>query len=42
LPKEAFDGKSFHYLRRGLGKSMITAGVPGETVVQVFGSAAIA
>jgi integrase len=38
LPKEAFDGKSFHSLRRGLGKSMVTAGVPGEIVAQVFGS----
>jgi len=38
LPKEAFDGKSFHSLRRGLGKNMVTAGVPGETVAQVFGS----
>jgi len=38
LPKKAFDGKGFHSLRRGLGKSMVTAGVPVETVAQVLGS----
>ena len=38
LPKEAFDGKNFHSLRRGLGKSMVTAGVSGADVAQVFGS----
>ena len=37
--REAFDGKNFHSLRRAVGKSMITSGVPVTTVAQVLGHA---
>lgn len=37
LPRESFDGKCFHSLRRSLGKSMVTSGVPVTTVAQVLG-----
>jgi integrase len=37
LPRESFDGKSFHSLRRALGTNMVTAGVPAETVAQTMG-----
>lgn len=37
LSREAFDGKSFHSLRRSLGKNMITAGIPVTTAAQVLG-----
>lgn len=37
LPREAFDGKGFHSLRRAAGKNMVTSGVPVTTVAQVLG-----
>lgn len=37
LPRNAFDGKGFHSLRRGVGKNMITSGVSAHTIAQVFG-----
>jgi len=37
LPREAFDGKGFHSLRRSLGTNMVTAGTPVTTVAQVLG-----
>ncbi len=37
LPREAFDGRSFHSLRRYVGKSMITAGVSVNTLAQILG-----
>ena len=37
LPREAFDGKGFHSLRRALGKNMTTAGIPVTTTAQVLG-----
>lgn len=37
LPREAFDGKGFHALRRALGRNMVTSGVPVTTVAQVLG-----
>lgn len=41
LPREAFDGRGFHSLRRALGKSMITAGVAIEDATQAMGDADI-
>jgi integrase len=37
LPREAFDGKGFHSLRRALGKNMITGGVTVEDAAQTMG-----
>jgi integrase len=37
LPRDAFDGRGFHSLRRAIGKNLVTAGVPIETVAQVIG-----
>lgn len=37
LPREAFDGKCFHSLRRYVGKNMITSGVSVNTLAQVLG-----
>jgi integrase len=37
LPRDAFDGKGFHSLRRAIGKRLVTAGIPVETVAQVIG-----
>ena len=37
MPKEAFDGKCFHSLRRYVGKSMITSGVSINTLAQILG-----
>jgi integrase len=37
LPREPFDGKCFHSLRRALGTNMVTAGIPFNDVVQVMG-----
>ena len=37
LPREAFDGRCFHSLRRTLGKNMVTSGVSVTTVAQVLG-----
>jgi site-specific recombinase XerD len=41
LSREAFDGKSFHSLRRALGTNMITAGVTAEDAAQTMGDAKI-
>jgi len=41
LPREAFDGKGFHSLRRALGKNMVTTGTPVTTVAQVLGDTKI-
>lgn len=37
LPHKPFDGKSFHALRRSVGRNMITSGIPVTTVAQVLG-----
>jgi integrase len=37
LTREAFDGKSFHSIRRSVGKSMVTSGIPVTTVAQILG-----
>ncbi|MBE3136560.1 MAG: tyrosine-type recombinase/integrase [Thermoplasmata archaeon] len=37
LSHEPFDGKSFHALRRSVGRNMITSGIPVTTVAQVLG-----
>jgi integrase len=37
LPRDAFDGKGFHSLRRALGKNMVTAGIEVTTAAQVLG-----
>ncbi|MFR9542620.1 MAG: site-specific integrase [Rikenellaceae bacterium] len=37
LPREAFDGKCFHSLRRYVGKNMITSGISVNTLAQVLG-----
>ena len=37
LPREAFDGKGFHSLRRAVGKNMTTAGIPVTSTAQVLG-----
>jgi integrase len=37
LKREAFDGTSFHSLRRALGTNMVTAGVSVEDVAQTMG-----
>ena len=41
MPREAFDGKCFHSLRRYVGKNMITSGVSVNTLAQVLGDAQI-
>lgn len=37
LPRDAHDGKGFHALRRTLGKSMVTSGIPVTMVAQILG-----
>ena len=37
LPRDAFDGKGFHALRRSIGRHMVVSGVPVTTVAQVLG-----
>lgn len=37
LPREAFDGKGFHALRRSVGRNMVVSGTPITTVAQVLG-----
>ena len=37
LPREAFDGKGFHSLRRTVGTNLVTAEVPLTTVAQILG-----
>jgi len=37
LPRNAFDGKGFHSLRRAVGKNLVAAGVPVESVAQIIG-----
>ena len=37
LPRNAFDGKGFHSLRRAVGRNMVTSGVSINTVAQVLG-----
>ena len=39
LPREAFDGKGFHSLRRSLGKNMVTAGISVYDTAQTMGDA---
>jgi len=41
LPREAFDGKGFHSLRRSVGRNMATSGTPITTVAQVLGDSNI-
>jgi site-specific recombinase XerD len=41
LPRNAFDGRGFHSLRRAFGKGMVTAGVPIEAVAQAIGDSHI-
>jgi len=37
LEREAFDGKSFHPLRRTVGTGLVTADIPVETAAQILG-----
>ena len=37
LPRDAFDGKGFHALRRSIGRNMVVSGTPITTVAQVLG-----
>jgi integrase len=37
LPRDAFDGKGFHALRRTFGKNLTQAGVPVTMTVQILG-----
>lgn len=37
LPRDAYDGKGFHSLRRYVGKSLITSGVTVELTAQLLG-----
>lgn len=37
LPREAFDGKGFHSLRRTVGTSLVTADIPVTTAAQILG-----
>jgi integrase len=37
LPRNAYDGKGFHSLRRAVGKNLVAAGVPVESVAQIVG-----
>ncbi len=37
ITRTAYDGKSFHSLRRGLGHNMVIAGIPVTTISQVLG-----
>lgn len=39
IPREPWDGKGFHALRRTIGKDMVVAGTPVTTVAQVLGQA---
>lgn len=41
ISRSAYDGRGFHSLRRGLGRSMIIAEVPITTISQVLGHADI-
>ena len=41
LPRDAYDGKGFHSLRRSLGKNLVTSGAPIEMVAQILGDADI-
>jgi site-specific recombinase XerD len=37
LPRDAYDGKGFHSLRRSLGKNLITSGATVEMTAQILG-----
>lgn len=37
IPRDAFDGKGFHSLRRGVGTNMVTSGISVNTVAQILG-----
>ena len=37
LSRDAFDGNSFHALRRGVGKNLVTSHIPITTVAQILG-----
>jgi len=37
LPRDAYDGKGFHSLRRSLGKNLITSGAPVTMTAQILG-----
>jgi site-specific recombinase XerD len=41
LPRDAYDGKGFHSLRRSLGKHLITSGATVEMVAQILGDSDI-
>lgn len=41
LPRNAFDGKGFHSLRRSLGKNLVTSGAPITMVAQILGNSDI-
>jgi site-specific recombinase XerD len=41
LPRDAYDGKGFHSLRRSLGKNLVTSGVPITMVAQILGDSDI-
>jgi len=41
LPRDAFDGKGFHALRRSAGRNMAVSGTPVTTIAQVLGDSDI-
>lgn len=41
ISRSAYDGRGFHSLRRGLGRSMVIAEIPITTIAQVLGHADI-
>jgi site-specific recombinase XerD len=41
LPRDAYDGKGFHSLRRYVGKNLITSGATVEMTAQILGDSAI-
>jgi integrase len=41
LPRDAYDGKGFHSLRRSVGKNLVTSGAPITMVAQILGDSDI-
>ena len=37
LPRDAYDGKGFHAIRRTLGRNLVTSGSPVTMVAQILG-----
>ena len=41
LPRDAYDGRGFHSLRRSVGKNLVTSGAPITMVAQILGDSDI-